>query len=144
MQKVTGSYKNYNISNTFQSKTFLNYTIILITFFDLTIPTLQLALTEFYREIIKLFTIYKWQSRVLFLALDFNIYIIEGQPTNPNRWSIQTRWQLQFCNLLIILGTKASSQKQNCPHSSIPLLSCKKDGNDSLVNCILFNKGSYT
>lgn len=61
--KVIGSYKDYRISNILWSENFLNYMIILIALFDLIISTFYLALTNFYQEIIKLFTIYKWQKR---------------------------------------------------------------------------------
>lgn len=91
MRKVTGSYKDYGSTNTLWSEAFLNYTIILIAFFEPTISTLYLVLASFYSEIIELSTIYKWQGRVLPLALDFHTHIVESQPTNPSRWAIPAK-----------------------------------------------------
>lgn len=83
--KLTGSYKNYGTWNTFWSHAFLNYIMILIVLFGLTISTFYLALAKFHEKIIKLSTIYQWQDGLLSLALDFHIHVEEGQPTDPNR-----------------------------------------------------------
>lgn len=69
MRKVTGSYKDYGQDNVLWSEAFLNYAMILIELFGATTPSLHLALHRFHREIINLSTVYKWQRRVLLLAL---------------------------------------------------------------------------
>lgn len=76
MKKIITSYIDYNTSNTFYLKFFFNYIMILIALLGFTIPTLYLALADFYPEIIILFTIYKFQRDIFFLALDFYIYVI--------------------------------------------------------------------
>lgn len=48
MQKVTSLYKDYDLTNIFWSKAFLNYTMILIALFGPIIPALYLALAGFY------------------------------------------------------------------------------------------------
>lgn len=85
MHKVTGSYKYYGSTNTLWSEAFLNYNMILMALIIPTIPTLYLALADFYWEIIELSTIYEWQRRVLPPALNSHTHVVKGQPTNPLR-----------------------------------------------------------
>ena len=40
MRKVTGSYKDYDVTKTLWSKAFLNYKMILMALFGFTTPTL--------------------------------------------------------------------------------------------------------
>lgn len=140
MRKVTGSYKDYGANNTLWSEALLNYTMILMALFGSNIPALYLALASFHQEIMELSTIYEWQGGVLPLALDLHTHIVEGQPTDPTRWRIPTKWQARFCNPLTVLGTDVSGQKRKRPSS--PSTSSKKDANDSTVTCNSFNKGS--
>lgn len=48
MRKVTGSHKDYGTTKSVWSKSFLNYTMILMALFGLTILTLYLALGGFH------------------------------------------------------------------------------------------------
>lgn len=59
MCKVTSLYKDYESTNTLRSKTFLNYIIIIMPLFGLTISRFYLALLGFHQEIIKLSTVYE-------------------------------------------------------------------------------------
>lgn len=77
IRKITGSYKDSNTPNIFKLKTFLNYTIILITQFGPTILWLYQALMGFDLEIIKLSIIYEWHSDVFLFTLDIHIYIVK-------------------------------------------------------------------
>lgn len=85
MRKVTGSYKDYGKNNTLWSEAFLNYASIVVSLFGTTSPTLHLALANFHRDIIGLSTVYKWQPRVLPLALDLHTHIVKGHPTDPHK-----------------------------------------------------------
>lgn len=59
MKKITNSYQDYGQDNVLLSEALLNYTIILMGYFDITTLSLYLALYCFYQEIINFFTIYK-------------------------------------------------------------------------------------
>lgn len=91
MRKVTGSYKDYGTTKSLWSKSFLNYTMILMALFGPIIPTLYLALGGFHWEIIELSTIYEWQEGVLPFALDFHTHVVEGQPTDLTRCLIPAK-----------------------------------------------------
>lgn len=59
LQKALRTYKNYKSSfYEVWSESFINYTLILVSFFGTMTPRLQLALTQFYGLILQLLEVY--------------------------------------------------------------------------------------
>ena len=65
IKKAIGTWKDYGNTSNIWLEAILNYSQIMISFFESTTPDLFFALGEFHREIIDLASIYSWQQAVL-------------------------------------------------------------------------------
>lgn len=147
---MIGSYKDYENNNIIWSEAFLNYMMILISFFgnnnNNIHPALYFALVKFHRKIIDLSRKYQWQEAVLPLALDFHTHIVSGGlPADPAQWEIPTKWQARFCNPLtdraIHKRKRTDSPSSASASASAPASKKTKDANNSSVICRSFNRG---
>ncbi len=97
--KLMRSYQEDRNNEAHWSEAFFNFMTIIVKLFWFTIgPLVTMALANFYRKILDLAIVYRWQGGVLPLALDLPTHIVEGHPSDLFRWKIPAKLQTCFCN----------------------------------------------
>ncbi len=66
---------------------------------------LTLSMANLYSKILDLAKVYQWQREFLTLALNFSTHIVESYFFDLSWWNISAKWQVCFCNSLMIKNT---------------------------------------
>lgn len=86
IRKVTGSYRDYGNDKALWSEVFLNYMTVMVKLFRSTFDSpLTLTLADYLRKILDFIKVYRWQKKVLPLALNLHTHIVESQFSDFSR-----------------------------------------------------------
>ena len=108
LRTISRTYKNFGKSfYKMWANAFHNYTTILVLLFGKEASDLHSAYAEFYSNVYKLSTIYKWQDAVLPIPLEAHTFIVAQQPTNPSKWAIPEKFKGRFCTPRTMIGTRS-------------------------------------
>ena len=77
LRKTSGNYKDYG-NNFYEvwSEAFINYTLIMVLLFGVTVSRFQAALTRFYGLVLQLSKVYDWKKALLPLAIEVHSHIV--------------------------------------------------------------------
>ena len=152
LRKMSVTYKDFEKSfYDVLADAFHNYTTIFVSLFSKEALDLNTALAEFYSNVYKLFTVYKWRDAVLPMVFEAHTYIVSQQPTDPSKWVIPKKFQGRFCTpktmirmSSIIRAGGAGGSKKRRSRSFVEGRRVKSSwSNNPSISCNLFNKGGY-
>lgn len=120
LKQVTGTLRDFGSTWDIWSKSFINYTMVMVDFFGSTFPPLCRVLLLFHTKIRKLSKIYEWQNAVLSLVIDFHIKITRTSHTDVDAWTLPQTWIDQYCT----------------PHNILPMPSKKRVASTTLERSV--------
>lgn len=97
LKRVTRTLLDYGSTMEIWSEAFINYSMIMMDFFNADFPLLIRVLLLFHKRIRKLSKIYEWQNAVLPLAINFHPKITTVNHTNTEAWTLPQKWIDQYC-----------------------------------------------
>ncbi len=88
LKRITRTLRDLRSIWDIWSKSFINYCMILVDFFGITFPTLHCILLFYYTKVRKLSKIYKWQTAILLLVIDYYTKITTRNHTDVEAWTL--------------------------------------------------------
>ena len=106
-KRIIETLRDFGSSIEIWSEAFINYTMVMLNFFNATCSSLGRTLLSFHEKIRKLSKIYEWQKAVLPLAIDFHTEVTTVNHTDTEAWTLSQTWIDQFCTPLHVLSHSA-------------------------------------
>lgn len=89
----------------------------MVDFFGIAFLTLHCVFLSNYTKVWKLSKIYKWQTAIFPLAIDYYTKITTGNHANVAAWTLPQDWINQYCLPTHILAASFTSKKRHATTS---------------------------
>lgn len=137
IKKVTGILRNFGNTIDIWLNGFLNYSMIMVDFLEISFFSLFQALLNYHSKICHLSQIYNWQHTVLFLAINYPSKITTEIFTNVQAWVLSQQWIDQYCSLLWFLYNLSTGSHKHAATSTLDNPNRNKQHNGNI--CRDFN-----